>query len=36
VESEDRDDYRSEHWDDRERAWQQQKDQDAGRAFRSQ
>jgi hypothetical protein len=32
----DREDYRNEHWDERERAWQQQKDQDAGRAYRSQ
>jgi hypothetical protein len=35
-ESEDREDYRSHHWDDRDKAWQQQKDQDAARAYRSQ
>lgn len=27
---------RNEHWDERERAWQQQKDQGAARAYRSQ
>ncbi|MHB2244407.1 hypothetical protein [Pseudomonas monsensis] len=36
LENKDRDAYRNEHWDERERAWQQQKDQDAGRAYRSQ
>ncbi|MFJ2281330.1 hypothetical protein ACIOUG_09325 [Pseudomonas sp. NPDC087803] len=36
LENKDREDYRNEHWDERERAWQQQKDQDAGRAYRSQ
>jgi hypothetical protein len=35
-ESEGREDYRSHHWDDRDKAWQQQKDQDAARAYRSQ
>ena len=34
-ESQDRDDYRSHHWDDHEKAWQQQKDQGAARAYRS-
>ncbi|AHC37956.1 hypothetical protein A7317_25205 [Pseudomonas fluorescens] len=29
-------DYKDNHWDDRERAWQQEKDRDAGRAYRSQ
>ncbi|MFJ7312178.1 hypothetical protein ACIQVE_05315 [Pseudomonas sp. NPDC098747] len=36
LENKDRDDYRNAHWDDRERAWQQQKDQGAARAYRSQ
>jgi hypothetical protein len=36
LENKDREQYRNEHWDERERAWQQQKDQDAGRAYRSQ
>ncbi len=36
LENKDREEYRNEHWDERERAWQQQKDQDAGRAYRSQ
>ena len=31
----DREQYRSRHWDDREKAWQQQKDQDTARALRS-
>lgn len=35
-ESEDRQDYRERHWDKRERAWQQEKDRDAARAYRSQ
>ena len=35
-ESEDRDEYRERHWDERERAWQQEKDRDAARAYRSQ
>ncbi|KQW18657.1 hypothetical protein MRBLPD1_001951 [Pseudomonas brassicacearum] len=35
-ESEERNAYRERHWDERERAWQQQKDQDAARAYRSQ
>ena len=35
-ESEERNDYRERHWDDRERAWQQEKDRDAARAYRSQ
>jgi hypothetical protein len=35
-ESEERNDYREHHWDDRERAWQQEKDRDAARAYRSQ
>jgi hypothetical protein len=34
-ESEDRADYHSRHWDDRDKAWQQQKDQGAARAYRS-
>jgi len=36
LENKSREDYRNEHWDERERAWQQQKDQGAGRAYRSQ
>lgn len=35
-ESEERDAYRERHWDERERAWQQEKDRDAARAYRSQ
>ncbi|KPG92747.1 MULTISPECIES: hypothetical protein [unclassified Pseudomonas] len=35
LENKGREEYRNEHWDERERAWQQQKDQDAGRAYRS-
>jgi len=29
-------DYKDNHWDDRERAWQQEKNRDAARAYRSQ
>ncbi|QHD09151.1 hypothetical protein [Pseudomonas sp. R76] len=29
-------DYKDNHWDERERAWQQEKDRDAARAYRSQ
>lgn len=36
LENKGRDDYRNSHFDERERAWQQQKDQDAGHAYRSQ
>ena len=32
----DQNDYRERHWDERERAWQQEKDRDAARAYRSQ
>jgi hypothetical protein len=35
-ENEDRNEYRNRHWDERERAWQQEKDRDAARAYRSQ
>lgn len=35
LENQDREQYRSRHWDDREKAWQQQKDQDTARALRS-
>ena len=35
-ENQERNNYRDRHWDDRERAWQQQKDQDKARAYRSQ
>lgn len=35
-ENEDRENYHSQHWDDREKAWQQQKDQNTARAYRSQ
>ncbi|WP_260962886.1 hypothetical protein [Pseudomonas citri] len=35
-ESEERDAYRERHWDERERAWQQEKERDAARAYRSQ
>ncbi|MBC3365033.1 hypothetical protein [Pseudomonas sp. SWRI154] len=35
-ESEERDAYRERHWDERERAWRQEKDRDAARAYRSQ
>lgn len=34
-ENEDREHYQSRHWDERERAWQQEKDRDAARAYRS-
>jgi hypothetical protein len=34
-ENEDLNDYKNRHWDDRERAWQQEKDRDAARAYRS-
>ena len=36
LENQDRAGYRNHHWDDRDKAWQQQKDQDAARAYRSQ
>lgn len=35
-ESEDLNDYRNRHLDERERAWQQEKDRDAARAYRGQ
>ena len=35
-ESEELRDYKNNHWNDRERAWQQEKDRDAGRVYRSQ
>ena len=35
LQNQDREQYRSRHWDDREKAWQQQKDQDTARALRS-
>ena len=35
-ESEERNDYRDRHWDERERAWQREKDQGAARVYRSQ
>ncbi|WP_397459837.1 hypothetical protein AB3464_20715 [Pseudomonas asplenii] len=35
-ENEDREVYKDRHWDERERAWQQEKDRDAARAYRSQ
>ncbi len=35
VESQDRQEYRDRHWDERERAWQQEKERDNARAFRS-
>ncbi|MGJ7513444.1 hypothetical protein ACSFE6_03760 [Pseudomonas baetica] len=35
-ESQEREDYRNSHRDERDKAWQQQKDQDAARAYRSQ
>ena len=35
LESQDRNDYRDRHWDERERAWQQEKDQGAARAYRT-
>jgi hypothetical protein len=35
-ESQDRESYRNSHWDERDEAWQQQKDRDAARAYRSQ
>ena len=34
-ESQDREDYHNSHRDEREKAWQQQKDQDTARAYRS-
>jgi len=34
-ESEELRDYKDSHWDDRERAWQQEKDRDAAKAYRS-
>ncbi|NBF03150.1 hypothetical protein GV819_12700 [Pseudomonas sp. Fl5BN2] len=36
LENQDRNDYRDHHWDERERAWQQEKERDAARAYRSQ
>ncbi|MCK9800021.1 hypothetical protein BK634_23040 [Pseudomonas chlororaphis] len=36
LENQDRTEYREHHWDERERAWQQEKDRDAARAYRSQ
>lgn len=35
VDNQDRQQYRDRHWDERERAWQQEKDRDTARAFRS-
>ena len=35
LENQNLDDYRSHHGDEREKAWQQQKDQDAARAYHS-
>lgn len=35
LENQDRNDYREQHWDERERAWRQEKDHDAARAYRS-
>lgn len=35
LENQDRNEYRERHWDERERAWQQEKDRDAARAYRS-
>lgn len=32
--SQDRQDYRARHWDEREEQWQQEKDRDAARAYR--
>ena len=34
-ESQERDEYQARHWDQRERDWQHEKDQDAARAYRS-
>lgn len=34
-ESEDREQYPSRHWDERERDWQKEKDRDAARAYRA-
>ncbi|AWY41286.1 hypothetical protein DKY63_15890 [Pseudomonas putida] len=34
-ESQEREDYHNSHWDEREKAWQQQKDQDTARAYHS-
>ena len=34
-ESQERDEYQERHWDQRERDWQHEKDQDAARAYRS-
>ena len=36
LENQDRTDYRDRHWDERERAWQHEKDQGAARAYRPQ